>query len=282
MIHYIENDQIRVGVKEFGGELTSFFDKTNGFEYLWQGDPDVWSGQSPVLFPVIGRLKDDGYTLGGVRYDCPKHGVARKRPFRVVENTGERLVLLQEEDENTLKSFPYKYKLYEIFTVEGRTLRVELRVENSDRKTMYFGVGAHPGFNCRVGDILEFSQKETLRTEMIDMELCLRKTETFPVLENDDKIEITEHIFDSDALILKDVKSEYITLHAFGGERDVKFSYSAPYLGIWAKPGAPYVCLEPWCGVDDSTASDGIFETKEGNNSIGPGETFSLFWSAEI
>ena len=282
MIHYIENDQIRVGVKEFGGELTSFFDKRNGFEYLWQGDPDVWSGQSPVLFPVIGRLKDDGYTLGGVRYDCPKHGVARKRPFRVVENTGARLVLLQEEDENTLKSFPYKYKLYEIFTVEGRTLRTELRVENSDSKTMYFGVGAHPGFNCRIGDILEFSQNETLRTEMIDMELRLRKTDTFPVLENDNKIEITEHIFDSDALILKDVKSEYITLHAFGGERDVKFTYSAPYLGIWAKPVAPYVCLEPWCGVDDSTASGGIFETKEGNNSIGPGVTFSLFWSAEI
>ncbi|MBQ6162909.1 MAG: aldose 1-epimerase family protein [Clostridia bacterium] len=282
MIHYIENEQIRVGVKEFGGELTVFFDKTAGFEYLWQGDPDVWYGQSPVLFPVIGRLKDDGYTLGGVRYSCPKHGVARKRPFALVSRTDDTMTFLQTEDENTLRQFPYRYRLYEIFTIRDRTLSVELRVENTDDKTMYFGVGAHPGFNCRIGDIIEFSENETLDSEMIDMDLCLRKTESFPVLRNDNKIEITEHIFDEDALILKGIRSDHLTLHAFGGEKDVVFRFNSEYLGIWAKPGAPYVCLEPWCGVDDSTASDGIFETKEGNHKIAPGESFSLFWSAEI
>ncbi len=282
MIHSIENEQIRVSVKEFGAELTGFYDKENSFEYLWQGDPAVWYGQSPVLFPVIGRLKDDGYTLGGVRYQCPKHGVARKRPFALAEKGENKLVFLQTEDENTLKSFPYHYKLYEIFTIEGRKLTTELRVENTDDKIMYFGLGAHPGFNCRIGDTIEFSQNETLDSEMIDMELCLRKTEKFPVLRNENTITVTEHIFDNDALILKDIRSESLTLHAFGGTRDVRFTFSSPYLGIWAKPGAPYVCLEPWCGVDDSTVSDGIFETKEGNHRIGPGERFSLIWTAEI
>ncbi len=282
MIHYIENDRIRVGVKEFGGELTSFFDKNAGFEYLWQGIPEIWSGQSPVLFPVIGRLKNDGYTLGGVRYSCPKHGVARKRPFSLLERTDNKLVLIQTEDENTYRQFPYRYRLYEIFTIRGRTLSVELRVDNNDEKTMYFGVGAHPGFNCRIGDVIEFSGNETLDSERIDMQLCLRKKESFPVLRDENKIVITEHVFDEDALILKGIRSEHLTLHAFGGERDIVFRFNSEYLGIWAKPGAPYVCLEPWCGVDDSTESDGIFETKEGNHNLDPGESFSLFWSAEI
>lgn len=282
MLHTLENEQLRIAVGEQGGELMSFFDKAAGFEYLWQGDPAVWSGRSPVLFPVIGRLKGDGYTLGGVRYSCPKHGVARKRPFRLAERAEDRLVFLQTEDEGTLKNFPYRYELYEIFTLAGRTLSVELRVKNTDGKTMYFGVGAHPGFNCRIGDILEFSENETLDSQKIDMDLCLRRTDSIPVLRNGNKIEITEHLFDEDALILKDIRSDRLTLHAFGGEKDIVFRFTAEYLGVWAKPGAPYVCLEPWCGVDDSTESDGIFETKEGNHKLESGGTFSLFWSAQV
>ena len=282
MIQYIENEVLRVGVKELGAELTSVFDKERPYEYLWQGDPAVWAGQSYILFPAIGRLRGDRYTLGGKTYDMPKHGVARKRPFEMVENTGDSMTFLQTEDDDTLKLFPYRYKLYETLRLDGRSLTVDLTVENNNDRPMYFALGGHPGFNCRIGDVIEFESPETLDTAVIDMAEGLRSGETLPVLRNEDRLTITAHSFDNDALILENIKSAFVTVQSFGGKRPIRFFSNARWLGVWAKPGAPYVCLEPWCGIDDSVTSDGVFETKEGNNRLAPGETFTLRWRVEL
>lgn len=282
MIHSIENDELCVRVKEFGAELTSLYCKSNHTEYLWQGDPAVWSGQSPILFPIIGRLKNDLYTIGGKEFSMPKHGLARKRPFCVTEQKENTMTFTQTDDENTLLQYPFHYRLSVRFSLSGRKLTVAHIVENINNQDMYFSIGAHPAFTCQIGDVLSFEQKETLQTQMLDLKESLRLPEKKPVLDNARDIVITADLFDKDSLIFTGYRSKSLTLHADGGKRNIHFCFESPYLGIWAKPGAPYVCLEPWCGVNDAWNSDGIFEKKEGIICLPAGKTYTMTWSAEL
>ena len=283
MNHYIDNGTIKVGVKDAGAELTSFLDLTDGREYLWQGNPDIWYGQAPILFPIIGRLLDDKYKVGGVEYTMPKHGLARKRPFECIENKGDEMTFLQKSTEETKQFYPFDYELYINYKVDGRRLTVTHTVKNVNPVTMYFSLGAHPAFNCEIGDYLEFDENETLISEKIDLVESIRIDDTKPVLNNEKKIVITEDIFNEDALILSGIKSDYITLKSNNHNHTVRFYLGkAPWLGIWAKPGAPYVCIEPWNGVNDSYHKKNDFSEKDGIVALESGKEYKFVWSAEI
>ena len=147
---------------------------------------------------------------------------------------------------------------------------------------MYFSIGGHPGFNCKIGDYLEFDENENLDTVEIDTD-CLRTNKMIPVLRDEKKIIITEDIFNNDALIFTGMKSKNITLASDDHNRKVIFDYSdCSYLGIWAKPGAPYVCIEPWWGVNDSHERKADFSQKDAIISLESGNTYECYWSAEI
>ncbi len=282
MIHYIENDFIKVGVKTDGAELTSFYSKDIDFEYLWQGNPDVWYGQSPVLFPIIGRVLDDKYYLGGKEYTMPKHGLFRKREAQLVEKNATSMTFVETADDETRKIFPFEFKVYVTFSIEGKKLTCTHKIVNDSADTMYFSIGGHPGFNCEIGDYLVFEKNENLDTVEIDTE-CLRTGKTIPVLRDDNKIIITKDIFNNDALIFSNMNSEYLTLASDNHNRQVKFDYSdCSYLGIWAKPGAPYVCIEPWWGVNDSHEKKDDISKKDAIISLESGNTYECYWAAEI
>ncbi len=283
MTHYIENDSLKIGVKEFGCELTSVYGKAEEFEYLWQADEKYWTGQSPILFPIIGRLINDKYYLNGNEYSLPKHGFARKMKWHFESKTDDSLTFSLEETDETLKMYPYSFKVSVTFTLNENRLSVEHKIDNRNNETMYCSLGAHPAFNCEIGDILTFDENETLATEKIDLVESLRLPETYPVLDNEKDIIITNDIFNEDALILRGIKSENITLRSNNHSRKIRFNLgNAPYLGIWAKPGAPYVCIEPWCGVNDSTEKKDDFSLKEGIIAIAPSESFTYTWKAEF
>lgn len=283
MIHYIENDKLIVAVKEFGCELTSIKSKESGYEFLWQGNPDVWSGQSPILFPIVGRLIDDKYYLDGKEYTMPKHGFARKMPLEFIGKTDNSMSFLLRDTEETRKIYPYSFEVTVTYTLKDKSLVVSHDIKNCSDNIMYFSLGAHPAFNCAIGDVLSFDVNETLYTEKIDLENSLRLPEKLLVLNNEKDIIITEDIFNEDALILSDIKSENITLKIKEGNRKINFNLgSAPYLGLWAKPGAPYVCIEPWCGINDSQIKKDDFSKKDGINSIASGNTYNYTWKAEF
>lgn len=282
MVSYVENEHIKIGVKDAGAELTSFVSKDSGIEYLWQGNPDVWYGQSPVLFPIIGNVLEGKYFLDGKEYLMPKHGLFRKRDAILVEQTANKLVFMEKEDEETLAIFPYNFEVYVIFELIDKTLKVTHKIVNKSDKTMYFSIGGHPGFNCKIGDYLEFDENENLDTVEIDTD-CLRTNKMIPVLRDEKKIVITEDIFNNDALIFTGMKSKNITLASDDHNRKVIFDYSnCSYLGIWAKPGAPYVCIEPWWGVNDSHERKADFSQKDAIISLESGNTYECYWSAEI
>lgn len=283
MIHYIENEFLKVGIKEFGCELTSIISKKDGFEYLWQGNPEIWSGQSPILFPVIGRLLEDKYFLNGREYQMQKHGFARKLCWKLHSKKDDSISFILTENEETLKCYPFSFNLTVTCTLCENRLTVHHEVINTDVKTMYFSLGAHPAFNCAIGDRLVFDNNETLNVFKIDLEKSLLLSETSPLLSDEKEIIITKDIFNEDALILKDFTSESITLFADSVNKKIKFNLGkAPYLGIWAKPGAPYVCIEPWFGVNDSPERKDDLSLKEGINKLLPKENFSFIWSAEF
>ena len=281
MIYSIENDVLKISVRKFGCELTSIKSKSSCYEYLWQGNPDIWSGQSPVLFPIIGRLIEDKYTLDGKKYEMEKHGFARRNDWEFAGSDDTSLTFILKENENTLKSYPYCFELIVKFILKGNRLTVEHKIVNKSKDVMYFSIGAHPAFNCEIGDRLVFDEKESLEAIKIDLVNSLRLPEATPFLKNESEIIITEDVFKEDALIFKGVKSENITLVT--GDRKIKFNLGkAPYLGIWAKPGAPYVCIEPWYGVNDSTEKKADFSQKDAINSVNPDECFTFTWYAEF
>lgn len=282
MVHFIENDYLKVGVKTAGCELASIYNKKTDTEMLWQGDTSIWYGQAPILFPIVGRLIDDKYTLDDVEYTMPKHGFARKSEWQFISSDGKKMSFILSDNENTVKSFPYKFDLVVTYSLCRNGLKVKHEVKNKNKTVMYFSLGAHPAFNCKIGDSLVFDENETLETEKIDLVQSLRIPETFPILNNEKEIVITEHIFDEDALILHGIKSENITL-VKDGKPSVKFNLgNAPYLGIWAKPGAPYVCIEPWYGVNDSQNKKADFSQKDAINALEAGKKFTFTWEAKI
>ena len=282
MFYTIENDYLTAQINDAGAELHSIVNKENGVEYLWQGNPDSWYGQSPVLFPFIGRLLDDKYRYNGKEYTMQKHGFARKRTFEVVSCEKNEAVFVLRSDDTTRPDYPFEFELFVKFTLVGKVLRATHTVVNQTDGEMYFSLGGHPGFNCAMGDYLEFDLPETLDTETIDSE-SIRIAEKTPVLRNEKRITITEDIFKNDALILSGIRSKAVTLRSDKHDRAVRFTFGdVPFLGIWAKPGAPYVCIEPWCGVNDDRNKRADVSEKEGIVRLPKGGVFDLVYTAEI
>lgn len=281
MKHTIENELIRVTADEFGAELSSILIKNSNTECLWQGNPDVWYGRAPILFPVIGQLLDGKYRYNGQEYEMPKHGFARRSNFKLKNISDNSMTFSLEDSEETKKCYPFDFELLIEYSVCGSSVKCTHTVINKNDGAMYFSIGAHPGFNCQVGDCIEFENPEILRTMRIDKSSILMD-ETFPVeLQNDRELTITEDIFNLDALILHKLNSKSLKLKS--QERTLKFTFGdAPYLGIWAKPAAPYVCLEPWYGVNDSYDKKDSIAQKQGIINLKKDETFSFNWIAEF
>lgn len=279
MFYKIENEFLTCEIDDMGAQLHSLVSKENGKEYIWYGKTEIWYGQAPVLFPIIGQLINDKFFYNGKEYTMPKHGIARKLPFNVKECSVAKAVFSLESDENTLKGYPFEFELLVTFELCGKKLVNTMTVINKTDGEMYFSIGAHPGFNCNIGDVIEFELPETLETERIDSDNLLIP-EKFPVIENSREIEITEDIFKKDALILSNIKSEKLRIK---GENEIEFTFGkCPVLGIWAKPGAPYVCIEPWYGInDDREVKDDISKKRE-IQKLNKDEIFEFSWTAEI
>ncbi len=282
MIYTAENEFFTLGVKEMGAELTSLKSKKTGIEYIWEGNPDIWYGQSPILFPVIGRLLDDKYRLGGKEYSMEKHGIVRKKLFKLVEQTNDSLTFLQSDDEESLKIYPYHFDLYVTFKLNGNALEVSHKVVNKNDCIMYYSFGAHPGFNCKIGDYLEFDNNQAcVLNEQIDEESYLMDNQV-ELLKNEKRITIEKNTFDHDALILSGYTDKVISLKSDNHNRVVRFNFDSPVLGIWAKPNAPYVCIEPWWGINDNHVKKVDLSEKRGIMLLNPQEERTFCWSAEI
>ncbi|NLP47592.1 MAG: aldose 1-epimerase family protein [Clostridiales bacterium] len=280
MVYKIENEFLTVQVESHGAQLHSVESKNNHHEYLWQGNADVWSGRAPILFPIVGQLKDGKYRHCGKSYELPKHGFARNSYFKVKAHSPDKLDLELKFSPETLKLYPFKFKLLVSHRLEGHALVVSHFVYNlSQTDIMYFSIGAHPGFNCSMGDLLEFELAETLSSLQIDPNHALLTKIRKPILNNSEIIEIKRDTFEEDALIFEGLKSQSVWLRRQEKGQSLKFDFGRPsFLGLWAKPAAPYVCIEPWYGINDSPEDYGELANKPAIESLPAGGVFSFSW----
>lgn len=260
----ISNDDIKVTISETGAELKSVI--KNGEERLWQGDPAVWAGQAPVLFPICGGLKDDKFVFEGKEYNLQKHGYARFCEFEVESREQERAVFLLRSDEESLKQYPFEYELRIIYTLNKSKLSVEYNIKNISDKDMYFSIGSHEGYACPEG-IEEYSiifeKPENLNHSTLNGNLLDYGTVNFG--SNIRELPLKYEYFAEDALVFLNLKSRKAVLknRKTGKTTEVNFE-DCDYFLIWSKPNAGYVCLEPWCGTPDFTDSDYDITKKKG------------------
>ncbi len=282
MIATIENEYMTVDVDDHGAELQSI--RTDDIEFLWQGDPDVWGRRAPILFPIIGRLAGDVLRLKGVEYPMNQHGFARDSQFTLLEQYENMLRYRLVSNSQSLRIFPYSFMLDIVYVLSGNVLQVDLQVNNCGRDLMPFAIGGHPAFACDwfedddlTNYYLQFAEPETASRMFLEDGLVTDRTEL--ILEQDDVIALTPDLFNEDAIILRDLDSDYVSL--CNDQSDIALTVEFPrfpYLGIWAKPGAPFVCLEPWFGHADPVGFDGEFTHKRGSLRLAPGEWFTCYF----
>jgi galactose mutarotase-like enzyme len=271
MDYHLQNDQLRVEVSPRGAELQSIQSKPDGLEYLWQGDAEHWGRRSPILFPVVGRLKNQEYQYRNKTYTLGQHGFARDKTFVCTEENNRQLSFQLQADTESLQGYPFSFVLTVKYLLKGRNLEVHYQVDNpSHEKPLYFSIGGHPAFRCplfadekRSDYFLEMGKEEQVERQMI-LE-GIRTGETRPVWQNSRRLRITDALFEEDALIFSGLRSEHLTLTS-GHGRGVHMDFSGfPYLGIWSKSAAsPFVCLEPWYGIADHQDHQGELTQKEG------------------
>lgn len=282
MISKLENEKIKIEVDSKGAQLHKLILKKDNKNYLWNGDPEYWGRRAPILFPIVGRLKENQYYFNGKKYEMSQHGFARDKDFKLKETQSKSLTYQLKEDENTLEIYPFKFTLEVEYSLKENSLLIDYRVLNTDQKDLYFSIGAHPGFFWPLEDkekkkdyYLEFEKKET--TSKYLLEAGLLNNQKKLILDNSKILNLHSDIFKNDALVFKDLKSEKITLKSKKSDREIEMVFKEfPYLGIWSQSAAaPFICLEPWHGIADSVDSSGQLEEKEGIKRLKVGEEFN-------
>lgn len=285
----IKNQQITIKINPKGAELVSLFNHENQTEYLWNADPNFWGKSSPVLFPIVGALKENTYHFEGQSYTLPRHGFARDREFVVEKSEETRLTFLLIHDENTLKVYPFKFEFRLIYSLENNTLNVTYSVKNIGEKKMYFSVGGHPAFAVPLSEnttyddyYLEFNKTETFKRWGLTAE-GLIEIQPFDFMINTNKLNLTKALFYDDAIVFKNLESSSVILKSDKTNRQLKFDFEGfPYLGVWAAKDANFVCIEPWCGIADAANHNQELTEKEGIMALDLGEIFERTWRVTI
>ena len=266
----IRNEALTVTVSTVGAELQSILDE-NGVERLWQGDPQFWASRAPVLFPVAGGFRNDGYELDGQFYPMPKHGFVRKLAWEEETTTATATTLLMRQKND---GFPFDYELRASFTLVGNALEVAYAVSNVGKTAFWYSVGSHEAFATPEGiedyEIV-FDTEEKVDNYPLVGNLILREPVT--LAEKTRVLPLKYEYFAVDALVFRTLKSRGVTLKSATHAREIRVDFPGhDTLMLWTKPGAGYICIEPWCNSPDFVDADLRIDHKAGFIRLGGGE----------
>ena len=277
----ISNDRITIQVDSMGAELKSLKEISSGREYMWNADPRYWKRTSPVLFPLVGGLKDGSFRVDGIEYPMGQHGFARDTEFCLKSQVAHEIWFLLESDEETMRRYPYPFALEIGYELSERTVRVKWRVRNPAADTLYFSIGGHPAFLCPIREGTrqsDYSLRFDARKELVSsvLEKGLMSGERAAYALQDGVLPVTEHLFDRDALVIERDQAHRVSLVTPEGRDYLTVAFDAPLFGIWSPPGknAPFICIEPWYGRCDSADYGGEWRDREWIQTLGAGEIF--------
>lgn len=273
----IQNSILTITASDDGAELRSVL--YNGTELLWQGDPTWWTGRAPILFPIVGKLFEGSYMHDGRRYTMPSHGFARRSKFALISQTEHAMTFSLCANDDTRSVYPFEFELLVTYKLSGRSLYTKFAVKNqSAGEPMFFSIGGHPAFNCPPGTDetfedyeIVFNEHETAGHHLIN-EDDLVSNETGPFFNDTNILSLDYELFQkTETLVFSGLKSTAATLRSRKTGAGVTMDFSGfPFFAVWTKPGAPFVCLEPWQGVDDCPGFAGNLCDKTGIMKLAP------------
>jgi len=290
MLHTIENKNLICTIDSNGAEIRSLTDKATGTEYIWQINQSVWGSSSPVLFPAIGKIKENKVTFNGKTYAMPKHGIVRNNNSLSFESKGvSKCAFKLTNSQKTLEQYPFKFSFTVEFELIEKRLIMTYIVENTDSVPMPFACGGHTAYSCPIGKgltlsdyVVEFPSQHTLNAMILGpsglLSQKLRKIET-----NKNVLPLSNTLFNDDALIFSDVKYNWVRLRKKNQKKGVVVRFkNYPHLALWSKPFADYVCIEPWLGLPDLENESIDLAQKSSYKTIEPDTTFSISIETEI
>ena len=268
--------ELSAQVDPIGAQLSVLTD-SGGRDLLWNGDPSIWSGRAPLLFPIVGALAGGAYRVDAKTYHLPRHGFARHSAFQVVEASAASAVFRLKADDASLQVYPFLFQLDVRFALDGATLSMTALIRNLGDRKMPASFGYHPAFRWplpygqpRSAHAIEFASDEPSPVRRLDT-AGLLLPERFPTPAVGRRLALDDALFQNDAIIFDDLRSRCVTYGAADGPRiRLKFP-DAPYLGVWSKPQANFICIEPWHGVADPQGYSGNFNAKPGVFMVAPG-----------
>ncbi len=288
MVH-LKNDFLEVEIDSKGAEVKKIYHRQFHLDYLWNSDATYWNRSSPVLFPIVGKVKDNTYTYNNLPYHLTQHGFARDTNFVSESATATEAVFSISSTPETLTIYPFKFRLYITYTLYKTSLTVAYKVIHDGEGEMLFSIGAHPAFLCPLEQGLSFEdykltfeKKETTQRLLLGTTGISRNTEV--VFANDSQqIPLDYSLFETkDAIVFKGLQSKYMTLSSDKASHGLHFHFEGfPYMGIWTKPG-PFICIEPWHGIADFEDTDGKLEHKEGIIGLSSGKAFEAHYTMDF
>lgn len=281
MISSISNQALTAKINSKGAELISL--KKDEREYIWEGNSHFWGKHSPILFPIVGTLKDNSYSYHNQKFELSRHGFARDNEFQMVESSNNSLTFSLTSSEKTLQNYPFEFELQVIYTLEENNLKITYKVKNNSLEKMPFSIGGHPAFalpeNFENYTLL-FEKQETLIAFELENDLVSEKTNAFELKYK--QFPLQYETFKKDALIFKTMESKSIEILE-NQKPLLKFSFkNFPNFGIWAKNNAPFICLEPWIGYSDTSNANGNLFEKEGIVVLEASGSFDAHFTIEI
>ena len=283
MVVTLSNSYLSAKIYTKGAELFSLQNQMTKQEYIWEGDPKHWGKHSPVLFPIVGTLKNNSYFYKDQEYNLSRHGFARDLDFEVIQSTENQVVFSLKASEATKKVYPFEFELQLTYSLLETKLELKYTVINKDSVAMPFSIGAHPAFalpKSFESYALEFEAQETLTCYTLENDLV--SNTKFEIKLKEKKLPLQYATFKNDALIIKALQSKEITI-IDENKSLLKVNFNDfNNLGIWTKVGAPFICIEPWLGYSDTIHSNGNIIEKDGIQIVKENAKYECQFSIEI
>lgn len=275
-MHTLENDNLLIEISDHGAELCRIYNKLTSKEILWNGDAAFWNRHAPVLFPIVGAVAGGVYRAEGREYHLGQHGFARDMEFDCIAQTDCSITHQLTSSDETKAKYPYDFILTITHTLTEKTVTVNWRVENPANRRLYFSIGGHPAFNTVPGTYLSVPGHEKLTYIQISKNGTALPEEK-QLITPGGRYQIPTDMFDKDVFIFENSQLSLVgLLNPDGTPLVTMHCPDFPYVGIWSKPGAPFVCLEPWFGRTDDEGYTGDFSQKTGIRELDAKDTFQV------